>query len=737
MRLVRITLTGFKSFAKKTVIDVSRDITGIVGPNGSGKSNLAEAIRFVLGEQSMKTMRGKLGTDLIFKGSSSLNALSRASVAMVLDNRDKTKLSTFNDTLAQFLVYDEITLTREVFSDGGSDYTINGAKVRLKDVQELLALAGIGASKHTILSQGEADRILLLDPKDRRELIEDALGLRVYQIRLKESERKLARTETHIKEVELLEREIAPHLTHLKRQVEKIERANTEREHYSAYLHTFLYGEHRRIMDEEKSIDNVGSSFALALILDSVRKEIEVYKKEDTNKKIHSDTNEGKQILIQKLKELDQSRNAVTRELGKLEAERGYLERELARAEKDNEVTLPGSLLTTHKKRVVGMLDDATTSLADGQYDDVLSAIKEAREAENSFAEEKLQNINIDDKKVSLHEVAKKIEAQEHEEKRFTQAILSLQEEIDKEDARKIEAQEQVFEREKHVLTLSSKVVELEGLVRLQEEKEKTLQNDKQFVETLTEEGKVLIGPRVYAFKTTETKEHTALSRHELLRAIERSKLRIEESGVLSQDEVLQEFKQVSERSEYLKNELLDVKKTKGELTKLINELEDHIKEEFESGLTQISGLFSEYFKEVFGGGNASLKIVEYRIEDDEDLLEESKATLGVEINVNLPAKKVKSLALLSGGEKALTSIALLFAMASIAPPPFIVLDETDAPLDEHNAARYGEMLKKLSEKSKLLVITHNRETMSHCHMLYGITLGLDGGSKLLSIELK
>jgi chromosome segregation protein len=109
----------------------------------------------------------------------------------------------------------------------------------------------------------------------------------------------------------------------------------------------------------------------------------------------------------------------------------------------------------------------------------------------------------------------------------------------------------------------------------------------------------------------------------------------------------------------------------------------------------------------------------------------------GIDIDVSLPNKKVKEISMFSGGERALVSIALLFAMSAITPPPFMVLDETDAPLDESNARKYGVMLQRLAEKSKLLVITHNRETMNHCDMLYGVTIGVDGGSKLLSIDFK
>ena len=125
MRLSHITISGFKSFAKKTTIDVTQQVTGVVGPNGSGKSNIAEAIRFVLGEQSMKSMRSKTGSDVIFKGSEHLSALSRASVTMVIDNRKKdgegVDTSAISQDLAPYLMYDELTLSRIIYADGTSD----------------------------------------------------------------------------------------------------------------------------------------------------------------------------------------------------------------------------------------------------------------------------------------------------------------------------------------------------------------------------------------------------------------------------------------------------------------------------------------------------------------------------------------------------------------------------------------------------------------------------------------
>jgi chromosome segregation protein len=185
MRLKTLLINGFKSFAQKTVLDFKNPIIAIVGPNGSGKSNIVEAIRFVLGEQSMKSMRGKGGSDLVFKGSKNLPKSSRAFVTIYFNNTDKVfKLS--NDGGENInLNYDVISISREVFSDGLNKYILNGTEVRLKDIHNLLASVNIGSSGHHIISQGEADRILNANAREKKEMIEDALGLKIYQYKIK------------------------------------------------------------------------------------------------------------------------------------------------------------------------------------------------------------------------------------------------------------------------------------------------------------------------------------------------------------------------------------------------------------------------------------------------------------------------------------------------------------------------------------------------------------------------
>ena len=202
MNLKSIELSGFKSFARRDVFSFTSPISGIVGPNGSGKSNVAEAFRFVLGEQSIKSMRGRRGEDLIFNGSPSVPRSNRAGVKVTFDNT-----SHFLD-----IDYDEVTIERVVHRDGVNEYRINGEVVRLRDVVELLAHANIGSSGHLIISQGEADRILNATSRERREMVEDALGLKVYQYKKQEAEKKLGKTEENITQVLSLRKEIMPHL---------------------------------------------------------------------------------------------------------------------------------------------------------------------------------------------------------------------------------------------------------------------------------------------------------------------------------------------------------------------------------------------------------------------------------------------------------------------------------------------------------------------------------------------
>ena len=162
--------------------------------------------------------------------------------------------------------------------------------------------------------------------------------------------------------------------------------------------------------------------------------------------------------------------------------------------------------------------------------------------------------------------------------------------------------------------------------------------------------------------------------------------------------------------------------------------MDAQLQEQFVAGIDKISTEFNRFFALMFGGGEAVLERVKIKKSGD-DAEESEHKEEGVELKVSLPNKRVKGLQMLSGGERALTSIALIFAMSQVNPPPFIILDETDAALDEANSRRYGDMIEALAQKSQLVLITHNRETMSRAGILYGITMAGDGISKVLSVK--
>jgi chromosome segregation protein len=227
MDITKLTIHGFKSFYEKSVFTFGKNITAIVGPNGSGKSNITEGIRFVLGEQGAKAMRGKDITDMLFRGGNT--KASKAKVEIVFKKSESFKVLNNdhqNIFIKNALEKDEVVISRTLFADGKSVYEMNGVEVRQKDIQEFLLYVHLGNKSSWHISQGEADRVLSANALDRKTLIEDALGLKVYHARINESQRKLEKTRENIREASLQRKEIMPELSMLARTVDKIKRSS-------------------------------------------------------------------------------------------------------------------------------------------------------------------------------------------------------------------------------------------------------------------------------------------------------------------------------------------------------------------------------------------------------------------------------------------------------------------------------------------------------------------------------
>ena len=749
MTLKSIELTGFKSFGKKSLITFTTPITSIVGPNGSGKSNIVEAIRFVLGEQSMKSLRGKGGADLIFKGSKTLTSGSRASVTIIFDNSRKN-FSFTNSGLGISLDYDEIIIGREVFADGLNRYSINGTEVRLKDVIDLLASVNVGSSGHHIISQGQADRVLNASNKDRKAMIEDALGLRIYQYRIRESERKLEKTILNMKEVNILRREITPHLNFLKKQVQIVEKAKNMREELRDLYKTYLSAESTYINKETIRLKNLREALEEKnLALDS---QIEKVKNE---KEIQEESQYLKEIKNHEFNILNlrSQKNELVRSFGRIEGILESLKRQSEQVKENTEKVISASEWKLVVEDVEAKINEALESSEMSKIINILKSIKEKivslhnnteefvsqsdLNIENEYNEMKMEKDNIDSQLIKINT----------EEAEILSIISNLREK-EKEEQESFRDSERIFYE---LLSDKNKVISTIHSLKFEEEKLTLIKNAYEM--ELTEAG-VLIGREVISYiQTPVDYEIIRQDQEDIHRRIERIKIRLEDIGSGSGAEVMKEYEETQERDQFLAKELDDLKNSIDSLRILIQELKDTLDKEFKEGLDKINKQFQEFFALMFGGGKASLSItMEYKKprkgeeigeEFFEERLEESEEEnelgfeRGIEIDVTLPQKKVKDLNMLSGGERSLTSIALLFAISQVNPPPFLVLDETDAALDEANSRKYGDMLENLSKYSELILVTHNRETMSRANVLYGITMSSEGISKLLSIHLE
>lgn len=730
--LKRLEIAGFKSFARKTVLDFSSATTAIVGPNGSGKSNVAEAFRFALGEQSMKSMRGKRSEDLIFSGTHASARANRAAVAIVFDNSKR---------IFPRIDFDEVVIERAVFRDGSSEYSLNGSKVRLRDIQEMLASANIGETGHHIISQGEADRILIAHPRERRAMLEDALGLKAFEFKKQEAERKLEKTGDNIKEVESLRREIAPHIRFLRKQVERLERAEELAKELAEACRTYFAIEELWLSREKKSVEAQRAQAADKLA--AAEAELAAFQERSAH-----DT-EGMQH-VERVRQAERELDRVTEERAKLARELGRIEGALDAARRRQKAVEAEPYVKVPRQdlaQLQGILDQHAQAGDDpSRLRAALDAVKGALGAflarfsapkDEYLAEEESQVLGLEHEREELHARERQLSAEAD----------AARTGVDKAREQRRAYEETGREQQHRLLAVADQRAHEEANVAKLDARRSELDFLAEELERGKAEALALAGASAVSYEPLgELPQEDRRAQEDRKRAVERLKIRVEEAGGGTED-VKKEYDEAVARDEFLGRELEDLAKSAEGLRTLIADLDEELHKTFSEGLAQVNRSFTEFFSLMFGGGGAKLVLEEIAPagaddEDEENLNTEDAAPsvqkkAGIEISVNLPKKRVQSLMQLSGGERALTSIALIFAMSQVNPPPFLILDETDAALDEANSRRYGDMIDNLAKKSQLIVISHNRETMSRAGILYGVTMGNDGVSKLLSVKFE
>lgn len=758
MFLKKLEISGFKSFAKKTTLDFSESgvfnggknigITAIVGPNGSGKSNIADALRWSMGEQSMKTLRGKKSQDIIFAGSDSKSKLGSAQVSIYLDNSSKRIPVDF----------EEVVITRKAFRNGDSEYLVNGSRVRLIDVADLLAKGGIGQRSYCIINQGMADQLLNASQLERRAIIEEAAGVKEFQLKKQRSQRKLKSTERNLERVKGLLVEIQPHLKLLKKQSSKAQKGEEYRKELKEkqkVLFGFLW--ERLCKSRAESQETKG---------DLGRKMMQEQREVDEFTEKIKKESKNTVSLQSDIDQLEQKQRKLTHELytteRKIIVEEGRVELEKERTKSIQIVeTIPVNIETIKKgvsdirtrqqelvKRIEGV--EEITQLQEIKryagviaqelyelYEAVVKGKIEKKKPSDAIEKQKTLNLKkIHEFVESLKELKVEREKTEKELKR----VKSKTEELIKKDKEErssiIEFEDKLrrsrFELDKLKDFFNDAKIELAKVEVRQEDLTGRIQNEMRISPDRL--GK---GDPVDVAKTENE--------------IARLKFRLEEIGGMD-EAVIEEYDETQKRYDFLRQESEDLKDAMKKLRKVIKQMDVQIKDKFENAFSFINKEFSKYFKTIFNGGKARLEKVEVksvvrqsknddeendRREEDEDEEEtKEEIQIGIEIIAEPPGKKITNLGMLSGGERTLSSIALLFAIISHNPPPFAFLDEIEAALDEANSKRFGRILCELSGHTQFVLITHNRQTMKQASVLYGVTMSGDGISNLLSVKL-
>ena len=776
MYLKKLELSGFKSFAEKTSFDFGRGMTAIVGPNGSGKSNISDAMRWVLGEQSLKSLRGKKSEDVIFTGSDKKTRSNMASVSLYFDNQDGRMP----------VDYQEVIISRKLFRNGESEYLINNNKVRLLDIVDLLTKSGVGQKGYCVINQGMADAILRATPAERMAIFEEATGVRPYQIKKEQSLNKLESTQQNLTRITDLLKEIEPRLNSLRRQANKAQkREKVEKE--LKILQKNLYGYlWQKLKSDEASSEIIKKEIEEKIF--RAEKEMNEVKNKLSKNEENDKTNQGEYENFQK--ELEAAREKINffqRNLsiadGRIEIEKEKMEKLKSPEETPINLAYVKEKISSFYNTFENLFDLILKSDKPNDLDNLRKKARETKKLLENILEEiksgkiKMEVGKLENQKLEIGAAFNKLNLEkekiEGELKKREEKYLKIKNKITELNLANRERRKSFFEMEKELREKQDKLNQLKNdynSVRIDLAKFEVRREDLK-AEITSELG----SDPVPNFTTNNNGKETALGNsghlsvnkqsHKIMNGagieetkskIRKLKYQLEQIGGID-PLVMDEYQETKERFEFLSGQSRDLTEASESLRKIIKELDKKIEKIFNESFKNISREFSKYFKIVFGGGKASLKI-KYTQNKKEGLEEdnsedigngdaisrvstntniENKKIGGIEISAVPPGKKITNLSMLSGGERALVSLAVLFAIVANNPPPFSMLDEIDTALDEANSARLGKIVKELSDKTQFIMITHNRAIMENAEILYGITMQDDGVSKILSLKLE
>lgn len=808
--LRRLELAGFKSFADRTRLDFEPGVSAIVGPNGSGKSNIAEAIRWVLGERAGRSLRATSTDNLIFAGMEKIKAAaSMAEVTLTLEGK--------GDKVAERLI-----ISRKLYRSGESEYRLNGRKALARDIAKLLAQAGFGTSSYTVIGQGMVEGLIIASPAERKLLFEEASGIRAFELERGQTMVKLRQAESQIAVLRQEARDITPERDRLKEQVDRLaRRRETSRELQvlrGQFIHTELHqieSDKRTLLERKREVLTQQKQLQIrAKLLD--KRASQLADERDKALARH-------QAALRTLESLQDSRNQLSDQIAEQQIKLGVL----SAAQTETDQTQEDR--SERKQQIVKRLQDlhrqldVQTKAADVQASKIelhnqkvreltrqLTKLRQALKS-NQLSDHLGQALGLvklllqqlganepiqrDRLRLVLHKLIRTVKlAYDADLSAAPEQIVKLQQQISREMSRREDVVEKqtseiikqrsleldihTLERELERLELKSNSVDsrpertevsrLEAVLKSLLDKRSKLDSEHEAArKLLTELGGDSMADQVeLAREQEEIRGHQFQLDRELelleARANELSQRDLEVSrqaklwqistkssgdrppkeDPVDRERLLQleaeltligeideglvtAHQELTDRVAYLDGQADDLEQAVADIQKALQELDRRIATTFTTNFKKINTIFGKEFERLFGGGEAKIELT--KLDDGE---------YGIEISVRPPGKRLGLLSALSGGEKTLAAIALLTAILRVNPSPFVMLDEVDAALDDHNATLFCETLRLLARHSQILVITHNHETMVHADRLYGVTASPKRASTVVAVDL-
>ena len=787
MKFKQLDITGFKSFSEKTTFLIEDGLTGIVGPNGCGKSNIVESLRWCMGENSAKSMRGSGMEDVIFSGTSNRPSKNISEVSLLLDNSNK-------EGPAQYKEFDEVSVKRKIEKDKGSKYYINNKEVRARDVQTLFADLSTGAHSPSLISQGKIGQIVTSKPIERKSVLEEAAGISGIHARRQEAETRLNAAENNLKRADELKKQQQKQLDNLKKQAEEatrykeisrdikkaeaglyylklrdiekdkrkiVEKLSELEDEISAinidfnHNNTLLEEENKKLAPlRDKKMESAASLQKLNLDITSLDEEETRVKSlqeklEKSIKTVESDLEREKSISLDA--ELNEKRiSKEKKELLKTENELIEVEAKSSKELKDSKYQLDSLQINLDK-----MLDkierdiDENRKLTKKTFSELKLLVKKITSSQEEYAEKFGKDKSIQSDSIKRKERIKNIDV---ELENWISLKSNSEKMISELTNRKDKIQSELTENQKNPERIATSkgqnLQNLENTKKRNKEIENELIEAEKKYNTINEATVDGIDNRkkdlLYSVKSDLKieNEDEILPRSDLndispdslpsldlqSKKVEKIKKQRESLGSvnLRADEETKKFEVEIKKME---DDRADLYSAIVKLKTSIDELNQKGRERLLEAFTKVNRKFNEVYTKLFNGGTAKIELV-----DSDDPLE-----AGLEMYVSPPGKRLQSITLLSGGEQALTALSLIFAVFLVNPSPICVLDEVDAPLDDANVTRFCGLLDELAKitKTKFIIITHHALTMSRMHRLYGVTMAEQGLSQLVSVDLQ